>query len=332
MNNLSRKNHFLPQLYLKAWENERSKIWVHRGFVSRKSVPLWSEKSVSRFGYVENLFVFQPPGSNGETDAVEKYFNIEFENESTDIIRKLIVGKQLQADDLSTLIDFAVSLYARSPDRLLAGLDIVDNALDKFPAVFFATVFGKADSANHLYESKTKPHVLPISTDFNPVEGVSVIAQGDNYTDVQFDFHVGKEALPYIIESGLNAAQVLHTYRWRVVDFPPDISVPVSANPVTILSVLPNNKLSLNNGLASPGAMIIVPISPHQTLYTKVGETNPDTEFTNEQLSDLARGIARNSRFFVASNIKDNPVCNGMSRCIDPVLGKNMFAPFEETT
>lgn len=45
MNNISRNNHFVAQMYLEAWENSNNKVWTYDLLVPNENCNLWSEKS-----------------------------------------------------------------------------------------------------------------------------------------------------------------------------------------------------------------------------------------------------------------------------------------------
>lgn len=44
MNNISRNNHFVAQMYLEAWKNSDNKVWIYDLLVPNENCDLWSEK------------------------------------------------------------------------------------------------------------------------------------------------------------------------------------------------------------------------------------------------------------------------------------------------
>ena len=54
---LSRDNHFLSQMYLKAWKNTNGKIMVHELLVPNSHFPLWKAKSTRSVGNYDSMYV-----------------------------------------------------------------------------------------------------------------------------------------------------------------------------------------------------------------------------------------------------------------------------------
>lgn len=54
---LSRKNHYIPQMYLDAWANN-GLIRVYDLLVADEKMPVWSKpKQLSSIGYMKNLYI-----------------------------------------------------------------------------------------------------------------------------------------------------------------------------------------------------------------------------------------------------------------------------------
>ena len=45
MNNISRNNHFVPQMYLDAWKNKNNKVWTYDLLVPNENCNLWNERA-----------------------------------------------------------------------------------------------------------------------------------------------------------------------------------------------------------------------------------------------------------------------------------------------
>lgn len=46
MNNISRNNHFVLQMYLETWKNENNKIWTYDLLVPNEKCNLWNERPI----------------------------------------------------------------------------------------------------------------------------------------------------------------------------------------------------------------------------------------------------------------------------------------------
>ena len=73
MNNISRNNHFVPQMYLEAWKNENNKIWTYDLLVPNEKCNLWNEKSSKSIASQQNFYIVLK--DKEEADYIEKYLN-----------------------------------------------------------------------------------------------------------------------------------------------------------------------------------------------------------------------------------------------------------------
>ena len=46
MKDITHRNHYVPQFYLKNWSNDGNKLWVYSLLVPHVKVPYWKEKSI----------------------------------------------------------------------------------------------------------------------------------------------------------------------------------------------------------------------------------------------------------------------------------------------
>ena len=57
MNNISRDNHFVAQMYLEAWKNSNNKVWTYDLLVPNENCNLWREKSIKSIASLQNFYI-----------------------------------------------------------------------------------------------------------------------------------------------------------------------------------------------------------------------------------------------------------------------------------
>jgi len=88
MKQLHVKNHFVPESYLKRWENIDNKIWVYRTLVSNKKVPLWKDYSASAIAYQKHLYTQIIAGN--ESDELETWFDRNIESPANKVLDRAL--------------------------------------------------------------------------------------------------------------------------------------------------------------------------------------------------------------------------------------------------
>ncbi|MDP1615319.1 MAG: DUF4238 domain-containing protein, partial [Methylococcales bacterium] len=84
MNQLHVKNHFVPQSYLKRWENPSHKVCVYKTLVSHANIPIWKSFFTAAVGYHRHLYTQVLNGE--ESDNLENWFSQEFESPASEVI------------------------------------------------------------------------------------------------------------------------------------------------------------------------------------------------------------------------------------------------------
>ena len=86
MNNISRDNHFVAQMYLEAWKNSNNKVWTYDLLVPNENCNLWREKSIKSIASLQNFYINLK--EKEEVDEIEKYLNEEFETPASMPLKK----------------------------------------------------------------------------------------------------------------------------------------------------------------------------------------------------------------------------------------------------
>ena len=115
MPQLRKDNHYVPKLYLKQWANN-GKIPTYRFLVQNENAPLWREQSLKGIAFHQHLYTYL--AGQEETDAFERWLDIEFENPAEEAIRRDVSEDRLFPEHWRRLVRFAVSLDVRTPAHL----------------------------------------------------------------------------------------------------------------------------------------------------------------------------------------------------------------------
>lgn len=115
--NITRRNHYIPQFYLKNWSLDGKTIRTYSILVSNANVPYWTQQSIKNTA-VWNDFYTRVVG-NEELDDFEHWFDQEFERPAKPIFDKLINDKRLSKEEIRTLSHFVFAQYLRTPAAYL---------------------------------------------------------------------------------------------------------------------------------------------------------------------------------------------------------------------
>jgi hypothetical protein len=113
---ISKDNHYVPQLYLKRWANE-GRVWTYRLLVPHPKCPVWRPYSLGAIGKQAHLYTKMT--LSGESDEFERWLCEDFETPAEAVIDRVITDSRLTSKDWQILIRFAAALDARTPARLV---------------------------------------------------------------------------------------------------------------------------------------------------------------------------------------------------------------------
>src|SRR5689334_11053632 len=103
MQQFHRDNHFVAQFYFKPWETSDRRIWTYRVLVPHANVPVW--KPTSKKGLAWHAHLYTQMAVSGESDAIERWFDREFESPAQEPSYKATHDKRLTPDDWKRLIN-----------------------------------------------------------------------------------------------------------------------------------------------------------------------------------------------------------------------------------
>ncbi|MEL7570097.1 MAG: DUF4238 domain-containing protein [Eubacteriaceae bacterium] len=87
MSQITHKNHYVPQFYLKNWSNNGQTIWTYNILVSDNKVPLWRETAISSTAALKDFYTREI--NEEEYDDFEKLLNDDFEMPAKIVIDKV---------------------------------------------------------------------------------------------------------------------------------------------------------------------------------------------------------------------------------------------------
>lgn len=291
MNNISRDNHLVPQMYLKAWEDNNNEIHVYDLLVPNRNCSEWKNRTAKGIAFRRDFYT-NIENAN-EEDYLEKIFNERYETPAKEPLTKAISGDKLNAEDWNKLIDFIGIQIIRTEARALEILKTSKNVLAHVMPNELNQIINKLSDENINIKklNKEKRRLDKNVEKFKmPLEGH--IEDYDNEKKIlKVEATMGKGLYLYMLNDNevKKILNVLHRHKWQVIDISDDISIPTSDDPVIRLQYCSKDEYNFNGGINQKGVNIIFPISPNKIIYTQVG-SGKKVQF-NEEFSIFIKKI-----------------------------------------
>lgn len=289
---LRRKNHFVPKVYLRRWAEDGARVQLYRLLVSAETVPVWKLSSISGIARHEHLYTRLI--GDKQSDDFERWIDSEFESPAAAIIEAASAGRKLSKDDWWVLVRFLAAQDVRTPARLLEGLsrwrETVPRMVEEI-TLSVARGLEVGTAKNPRVATPKYADLLPIRVSAEPN------ADGDGGT-LRVETDIGRGYWLFQIKHLLsNTAAVLHQHRWSMMVAPEGVEWITSDDPVLKLNFQSEREFNFGGGWASAGSEILLPISPRRLMYTKIGEKRRPSEIhaTHEVAHVINRMIARHA-------------------------------------
>lgn len=271
---LSRNNHYLAQMYLDAWKNDKNKVCVYHLLVPNENVPLWKYKSTRSVGSEDNFYITLN-GVNGETDTFEKEFNEKYETPAMIPLKKAINGERLSVEDWYILIEFVACSIVRTPSFLLK---VLADGNNKYAASFQEEVDNISKKISNMKVEDLKEDLKNEDNskenyDLFPIRFTNM-GEGNNKDTsiIKIETIIGKQFYFFIMDYLLkNTVKVLHSHKWGIIEMDESVMLPTSDNPVICLNYNSYEDYNFGGGWGKKNSNIIFPISPNKIMYTQVG-------------------------------------------------------------
>lgn len=313
------KNHFVPQFYLKRWENTSRKIQVYKTLVSNSRAPIWKPYSVSAIAYHKHLYTQVLNGA--ESDEVENWFCEEFESPANDVIDKAINDRRLSKEDWNILIRFLAAQDVRTPSRMLdhmrwASASMKDN-LDKVLQGVKDQLEKRSLNALELTDSSIK------NAELFPLKVITEVDKLNDTMTFKLETYVGRSSWIYSIKHVLeDTAKILHKHQWTIVKPAKGYYWITSDNPVINLNYVDQNNYDLKGGWGKTNGNIIFPIGPEHAMFVQIGDKpiKKGSRLTINQTISLRKLIVENSHRMIFSSFEDDDVIKLKKRIVNPDL------------
>lgn len=272
MNNISRNNHFVPQMYLEAWKNKNNKIWTYDLLVPNDKCNLWNEKSTKSIASQQDFYIMLK--KKEEADDIEKYINEKFETPASKPLKKAVEGKELSEDDWKAIINYIGCQIVRTPAFVSKMLDISKN---KLKDTFQRTISEIEKKLNNMSLEELKNYSKSkVYRENNEMFPLKIVDTGVNCGDkslVKVETVIGKsyylQGMMHLLSETIG---VLHKHEWKIINLDDKVKIPTSDDPVICLNYYADDTYDFGGGWNNIGSEIIFPISPSKLIYTKVGE------------------------------------------------------------
>ncbi len=327
---ISRNNHYLSQMYLKAWKNKKNEVYIYDLLVPNDNCPLWRSKPTRSVGSYDSMFVRLKDGI--EVDDIEKWFRDRYETPAEKALEHAINDEVMAEEEWHCLIDLVACHIVRSPRYIFKVLDIAKK--DCVP-IFEETCdeisnITKDDILNNNENSNNNSNELfPLK-----IANMGADEQNDS-TLFKIETIFGKQFYLWNVINILNdTAKIFHQNKWGIITVDDSVKLPTSDNPVICLDFRSENDYNFNGGWGRENCNILMPISPNKILFTQVGTKVLDKMKLNYQMSLLFKKmIVEHGYKTIVSSFKDDEIVKLRKRFVSEeeyLREKQMWKDFQK--
>lgn len=300
---VTRDNHYVPQMYLRRWSNNGNTVHCYSTIVSSEHQPVWRSASIKTTAYWRDFYSQRV--DNRIDDSIEVLFGEKYETPAAAAFEKLDVEAHLDKEDLASLVDFAILQMVRVPAWYAK---VCTMAPDIFEPVVRTTVRSTLEryrthgvsalGPKSAGREAAKPSVFPVFDVQVEIDG----AQGEIASSMSIDRAYYLACVGRILEGEVGNA--MRRYDWSVVKLPTGVSVPTSDNPFVRLAHAKDGRLTLDASVGDYGALLFMPLTPRHLLMTLVGGgvDLQDWVEDGDAVTLLTEAIVRNATRYVYDN------------------------------
>jgi Protein of unknown function (DUF4238) len=329
MRELHVNNHFVPECYLKRWEDSNHQICVYRTLVSHETVPLWKRYFTASIAYHRHLYTRIVSGK--ESDEVEKWFDSEYENPANDVLEKAILDQKLTVRDWHILINFLAAQDVRTPARLFEHMERSSKSLPGILEETLQKLKEKLESNESIDTAKHK--VSERHSSLLPLRVTTEFVPGKEGGIIKAETYVGRSTWLYSIKHLLeNTSKVLLGHKWTIVKPAKGFKWFTSDNPVVKLNFKDPQNYDLKGGWGKNKGNIFFPIGPEHAMFVQVGDKpmQKGTRLTADQTIFFRKIIAENAHRMIFADSFDNQVEKILPRLVDSIQFKKERTELEK--
>lgn len=267
MQQLRVRNHYVPELYLKQWENA-GRVPTYRLLVPHDSFPLWERLPLKSIAFRRHLYTALI--GQEETDEIERWLDREFESPAQEAIHRVINEQRLTPDHWRHLVRFAVAQDVRTPARLKEFLNRQNKTLKP---LIDKTL---AQTVNNLGQRLAENHKIQVNEIDMARElplKITIEKPTSGRWKVQAEATIGRGMWLWNIKRLLTSTlKRILRQRWTVLHAPAGVSWPTSDNPMIRLNYQDPCNYDFGGGWGVTNTDILLPLSPKHLLHTTIGK------------------------------------------------------------
>lgn len=293
MDQLKRTNHFVPQLYLKYWGDNKKQIWTYQLLVPHKQFPNWKRIPISVAASQRDLYTVISKGQ--ENDNFERWIDSEFENPVQESLLKVFTNKKLATHDWNRLALFLAAQDVRTPSNYF---ETIERWNKELPKLLEKSLKDSLERFDKKYREGNSISQEPTGVDiFEDLVDVTIIPKSESETganEIYAQITAGRKLWLQSAQFLLTkTCKVLLEHKWSIVEPANGMTWFTSDHPVLRLNYYEEGRYDLLGGWGKKGGNIIMPLSPKHLLFTEIGKEYPDYfNFTSEKTYEIQSFLA----------------------------------------
>lgn len=329
MSELTIKNHFVPELYLKQWQDQEEDVCTYKTLVSHKKQRVWKKYKAGAIGYHRHLYTRLVGGI--ETDEFETWFDKSFESPATPVIEKVLTDSRLSPDDWFILVRFLAAQDVRTPARLVEHMTRSPSSLQKTMDESLDRLKSQTDNGESEYDD-----YLNVTNRYLPLKIEKITDPDTGGLKLKIESYVGRatwlHSMRFLLE---HTSKVLHEHKWSIVKPAKGYTWFTSDNPVIKLNFEDENSYDFGGGWGRKHGNIIFPLGPEHAMFVQIGDRPmpKGTRLTVNQTNLIRKFIAENGYRRIFSNSFDDEIVRLRPRELDQLrvnLEKKQFDEWHE--
>jgi hypothetical protein len=315
VNQLHVNNHFVPECYLKRWENSDGKVFVYRTLVEHENVRVWKPHSVSAIASQKHLYTQKISGH--ESDEVESWFAREFESPANEVLAKATTAGRLTPYDWEILIKFLAAQDVRTPAKLLEHLQRTPKVMSEVLENVLNELEEKLDKGG---VDQLKMHAETPTAQSFPLKVTTHFEEGADTGLLKAETYVGRSSWIHSIKHSLeNTRKVLHNHKWSIVMPAEGYYWPTSDNPVVKLNYYSPGNYDLRGGWGRAKGNIFFPIGPEHAMFVQIGDRplQKNTRLSETQTREFIKFVVENSHRKIFSHFENMNIPLLKKRVVD---------------
>ena len=305
---LTHHNHYVPRFYLRRWSSNGNSIWDYRVIVENEHEKYWKTTSLKAAAAWDDLYTQHVDGE--DNDSVEDYLCDHFEAPASKVLEKLDGGQALSASDFTTLADYWLIQYVRTPAFMGESFAIFNSVFDPLVKEKIDLINKQLlDKGRGLFAGKSSSEIAEGPFPLHPFE----VEVNPETCEVTVRTSVGRSGYLAAIGTVLNGpvGKYVRNCNWSIVQAPVGLHFYTSDNPAIVIKPGDDGSLPVGGlGLGRRGACLLLPLDTQKVLFAHV-ESIPlscPAVFTKMQVDLINEAICGSAFRHIYSRKKDDLV------------------------